>query len=140
MDIIGGITAATEGLKLVNELRKIDHEVDKADLKLKLVELADKLVDAKSALHDAVERERELNRRIEELKVVLNRKANLMDEDGLLFELDADREKIGSPYCNHCFVKEEKLYRLVGSPWNGGVRFDCSNCKFVQFPENRRSR
>ena len=46
MDIIGGIAAATEGLKLVNELRRIDKEIDKAELKLRLVDVVDKLIDA----------------------------------------------------------------------------------------------
>ena len=39
MDIIGGIAAATEGLKLVNELRKIDA----ANLKLRRAEVIDQL-------------------------------------------------------------------------------------------------
>lgn len=140
MDLIGGISAATEGLKLVNELRKIDKEVDKADLKLRLIELADKLMDAKQALQEAQEREFSLKRRIVELEERNDLKDRLKDFDGLLYEVDEGGREVGEPYCNHCFVKETKLYRLVGKSWDGGTRYDCTNCTFMHLPNSRRRR
>jgi hypothetical protein len=127
MDIIGGISAATEGLKLVNELRKIDKEVDKAELKLRLVELADKLLDAKQALQEAQERQFELISEIKELKAQALQRARLRDFDGLLFEMGEDGAHIGEPYCNQCYIKEEKLFRLIMGPFAGGSH-RCSNC------------
>lgn len=130
MDVIGGIAAATEGLKLINELRKIDKEVDKADLKLRLVDLADKLLDAKQALQTAQETEFELRAEIAKLGEKLELKARLKDQNGQLFELDNEGNGIGALYCNLCYVKEEKLYRLRHFEAKQGsyAHYHCDNC------------
>ncbi len=131
MDILGGIAAATEGLKLVNELRKIDKEVDKAELKLRLVDLADKLLDAKQALQEAHENQNSLKTEIARLEAVLKLRANLEDENGLLYELNDAKERIGAPFCNLCFVREDKQFRMRHSPAKAGVfeHYRCDNCK-----------
>ncbi|MEI2808293.1 hypothetical protein [Albidovulum sp.] len=129
MDIIGGIGAATEGLKLINELRKIDKELDKADLKLRLVDLADKLMDAKQALLDAQENQHSLQREIAALEAKLRQTARMRDERGLLYEVDDHGARIGEPYCNQCYVKEDKLYRMLSTERASGSGYVCSNCK-----------
>lgn len=133
MDIIGGIAAATEGLKLVNELRKIDKEVDKADLKLRLVDVADKLLDSKQALQEAQSLEFELRKEVEQLEEALTLKARLKDENGLLFVVDAGNTMIGEPYCNLCYVKERILLRLRHFDASEGSypHYQCDNCKTV---------
>jgi hypothetical protein len=128
MDIIGGIGAATEGLKLINELRKIDKELDKADLKLRLVELADKLLDAKKALQSAQETEFALRSEIQQLTAKLATKPRLEDVNGLLYELDEEGQRVGKPYCNQCFVKEDRMYRLVETERAAGYGYVCNNC------------
>ena len=135
MDIFGGITAVTEGLKLVNELRKIDKEVDKADLKIRLVELVDMLWGAKQALEDAQERETSLRNEIAELKEKATRRAALRDSDGRLYEIGAAGENIGEPFCNLCFVKEDKLFRMQnhGATVSKKAHYCCDNCKTVSF-------
>lgn len=133
MDIIAGIGAATEGLKLLNELRKIDKEVDKAELKLRLVDITDKLLDSKQALQDAQERETLLKQKVESLEKRLEDRGTMRDRNGLLFQIDGEGKETGEPFCNHCYVKEERLFRLrhfeaqVGSM----AHYRCDNCKVV---------
>jgi hypothetical protein len=138
MDVIGGIAAATEGLKLVNELRKIDREVDKAELKLRLVEVADKLLDSKQALQEAQERAFELQKRISALEEQLAQKSRLKDERGLLYEVDEHGDHIDEPYCNQCYVKVEKPFRLVSDNFAGGFGYKCHNCEKVYFITRNR--
>jgi hypothetical protein len=140
MDILSGITAATEALKLTKELRSIDREIDKAELKLRLVEVIDRLMEAKEALQDARQDQRDLAELIDLLKKKIAQRASLKDEQGLLFEVDSSGKQLGEPYCNQCYVKDDKLFRLVSSPWNNGTRFHCTNCKFVHLPEYGRRR
>lgn len=131
MDIIGGISAATEGLKLVNELRKIDKELDKADLKLRLVDLAEKLMDAKQALLAAQVHQHSLLREIAALEEKLDQKGRLRDERGMLFEIDEKGDKVGEPYCNFCHVKEDLLLRLrhIDATTGTMAHYLCDNCK-----------
>ncbi len=130
MDIIGGISAATEGLKILNELRKIDKDLDKAELKLRLTEIVDKLLDSKQALQEAQEREFALRNELRHLEARLEDTGRLEDQDGLLFRLDDADTRVGEPYCNQCHVKEGKLYRLLYGPYFGGSH-KCSNCDGV---------
>lgn len=131
MDIIAGIGAATEGLKLVNELRKIDKDLDKAELKLRLVDLADKLLDAKQALQDAHENDLKRKREIAALTAKLKQRAEMKDANGLLYEVDGSGTNVGEPYCNLCFAREDKLIRMRFFPatTSYGNRYRCDNCK-----------
>ena len=131
MDIISGISAATEALKLTKELREIGREIDKAEFKLRLVDLTDQLLSAKEALNDARERERQLLNEINELKTKIEFRSKLEDENGRLFELDDSGKRVGQPYCNLCYVREEKLYRLrhiTRSDYDTDLYF-CDNCR-----------
>ena len=131
MDILGGIAAATEGLNLVNELRKIDKEVDKAELKLRLVDVADKLLDSKQALQEAQEREFELRREVSQLTEKMKQRGTFEDENGLLYELNDDGGRTGEPFCNLCFVREDKQFRMRRIPANviSGEHYLCDQCQ-----------
>ena len=110
MDILGGIAAATEGLKLVNELRKIDKEWDKAELKLKLVDIADSLYNSKQTLQDAQEQEVELNRQVKTLEAKLAFRARSEDENGLLYELNDDGGRTGDD--RHAAQQQQRRRRV----------------------------
>ena len=133
MDIIAGIAAATEALKLTKELRSIDIEVDKADLKLRIVGLVDSILDTKEALQDAKEREFTLKEEIQSLKNKLNNRGSFEDEKGCLYLLADDGDRVGEPYCNHCYVEEDKLYRLRHFPAKNGMleHHRCDHCNKV---------
>jgi len=53
MTIIEGITAATQAIGLLKELRDIDRSVDEAAYRLKMADISSALADAKNALSDA---------------------------------------------------------------------------------------
>jgi hypothetical protein len=69
MDILSGLSAATQAIGLVKELRSIDRTLDDAEFKLKIVDLASALSDAKLALVDAQERVRTLEDELARLKL-----------------------------------------------------------------------
>ena len=134
MDIITGIAAAKGAIEIANELRSIDKEIDKADLKLRIVALIDSILDTKEALQDAKEREFTLKEEIRSLKETLEDRRRFEDEGGFLYEIADDGSRIGEPYCNQCYVKEDRKFRLVsyekfiglGSKQQGRK---CNNCK-----------
>ena len=131
MDIITGLSAVTETLKITKELRSIDDKLAVADLKLKLADIVDGLLEAKEALQEAKERERELLDQIKALQAAIDAASQLEDDNGFLFRLDERGERIGEPYCNLCYVREGKLYRLRYRPSrsNFPARHTCDNCE-----------
>ena len=96
MDIVAGIAAATEALKLTRELRSIDRELDKAELKLRLIELTDRLLEAKEALQDAKEERRSFEERIKKLETDLQFQGQLADRGGRLYKLNEDGKPAGA--------------------------------------------
>lgn len=131
MDIMAGLTAISETLKITKEIRNIDAQIDKADLKLRLADLVDGLLEAKEALQDAREQERRLQDEIFSLTKKLQDRGRFEDERGCLYQLDDEGKRIGVPYCHYCSVKEEKLFRLKyerGSEYSSAGHW-CDNCK-----------
>ena len=131
MDIVAGIVAVTEALRLTKELRNIDLELDKVELKLHLVDLYHRLLESKEALQDAKEERLALKQQISDLEGRLRQRANLFDERGRLYELDEEGNRSRDPYCNLCYVKEGKLYRMHRRNGHEYVRahYWCDNCK-----------
>jgi hypothetical protein len=128
IDILSGITAVSETLKITKELRSIDDKVAVADLKLRLSDVVDGLLEAKEALQDANERERDLKAEIEQLKAQRDLKERLEDDNGLLFKVDQERNRIGEPYCNHCYADSGKLFRLIRRNDSFGFAYRCTSC------------
>ena len=126
MDIMMGLSAISQTLAITKELRSIDRELDVAELKLRLSDLVGGLLEAKEALQDAKEERRNLLEQIAELKTKLSDRGRLEDENGLLFTLNDNGSRVGEPFCNQCYVKEDKLFRLVYGPYAGGSHL-CNN-------------
>ena len=133
MDIMTGLSAISQTLDITKELRQIDRELDKAELKLRLADLVDGLLEAKEALQDAKERERELRQEILELKEALADRGRFEDERGLLYRLDNEGRRDGEPYCNLCYVREDKLYRCIFDRYVAGAGYYCKNCREVHY-------
>jgi len=55
VDIISGLSAASQAIKIAKDLRSLDRSVDEADFKLKLAELTEALADTRIALSEAKE-------------------------------------------------------------------------------------
>lgn len=128
-----GLSAIKQTLDITKDLREIDDKISVADLKLRLSDIVERLLEAREALYDAKERERELLGEIARLEALLIKKPRLQDERGLLFEVGESGVRTGEPYCNHCYVKEDKLYRLVSDDFAGGFGYQCHNCQKVFF-------
>ncbi len=141
MDIMTGLSAISETLKITKELRNIDNKMDIAELKLRLSDLVDSLLNAKESLQDAKENERALKAKIAELMLLLEQRGKYEDDDGCLYELDDNGKRVDEPYCNLCYVREDKLYRLKYIPAYAGssggniymaadpAHYHCENCK-----------
>jgi len=130
IDIMTGLSAISETLKISKKLRAVDKKIDEAEWKLRLADVIDGLLEAKEALQNAKERERELLHKIEEMGDKLNKKGKFEDEDGLLYEVDKKGVRFGKPYCNLCFVRDDKLYRLRYTPAEAeySANYRCENC------------
>ena len=129
MDIMMGLSAIKQTLDITKDLRDIDDKINVADIKLRLSDIVERLLEAREALYDAKERERELLEKIVQLEAALNKKPRLQDERGLLYEIDESNARKGEPYCNQCYVKEDKLFRMLSTERATGFGYVCSNCK-----------
>jgi hypothetical protein len=141
LDLMTGLSAIQQTLAITKELRGIDDKVAVAEFKIRISEIVDKLLDAKTALVDAQEREIELRKQVQVLQQAALERGRFKDEGGLLFELDERGTKIGEPYCNLCFVREDKKYRLKFYPASPAIssggyysppdreHYYCPNCK-----------
>lgn len=135
MDLMTALSAIQQTLGITKELRDIDGKIDAAVWKLKLNEIIEKLIETKDALIDEKELQKELKAEIERLEAKLADRGRHKDENGQLFEIDTAGNKVGVPYCNHCYVKEEKLFRLRHHEARPGIEsyFRCDNCKITIF-------
>jgi hypothetical protein len=135
-DISAGIFAATELYKIVKEFGRVEREFGKVEIKEHLVDVLGKLVDLKQSLVDAQEREFALQKLIAELEAKLADRGRFRDLNGFLFQIDENGNGVGEPYCNHCYVKEDKLFRLIQLP----NAHKCNNCENIfKAPRNMPS-
>ncbi|MGC9419878.1 MAG: hypothetical protein ACP5EN_12990 [Rhodovulum sp.] len=138
MDLGSAITAISQTVNLAKGLRSVEHKLDLAELKLRLSEVIDGLLDAKQALQEAKQNEWELQNTISQLEQRLEEQGKYRDKDGLLFALDDEGKEVGDPFCNLCFVREGKRYRMRFNNFAGGNGYQCDNCGNV-FLTGRRS-
>jgi hypothetical protein len=122
MDIVGGLSALSQAVTLLRDLRDIDREVDEAAFKLKVAEIQNGLADAKIALADA--------------KVALSSESDKNLQ--LLRELDELRN---GDYCPKCRTGRMRLVNTEFHSHRGlghfGVEdwdYKCDNaqCAFTQ--------
>lgn len=130
MDVITGLTAISQTIAITKDLRNSDDKIVVAEFKLRIADMVDKLLDAKQSLVDAQEREATLRKEIADLKRDAEKRSKLRDVDGCLYEVDESGSNVGQPYCNLCFVREDKFYRLKFVP-----RYPGSNGTFYAAPD-----
>lgn len=68
MEVLTGLTAASQAIGIIKQLRDLDKALDEAIFKSKLLELQEAVFDAKSALLDAKQNILEKDERIAELE------------------------------------------------------------------------
>ncbi len=130
MDIMSGLAAFTHILDITKELRGVDRRISDAEFKLRIADLVERVLEAREALLDAKERERELHEKIQALSSEINQRQHLIDENGCLYETDDNGNRRGEPYCNLCYVKETKLFRLrhLDPTQSTFAAYQCDNC------------
>lgn len=131
MDILGALTVVRQTLDITKDLRNIDLKISDAEFKLKIADLVERVLELRGALMDAQEREHGLRKEIVALKEIASLRAALRDTNGLLYEINAAGEKVGEPYCNLCFIKEEKQIRMRhhAAGLRIAAQYKCDNCK-----------
>ncbi|TKA95935.1 hypothetical protein FAZ78_14250 [Cereibacter changlensis] len=133
MDLLSGLAAIQQTLAITKELRNIDSKIDTAEFKLRLADLVERLLEAREALTDAKESERDLRQRILELEKKIAERGQFEDENGLLFQLNDEGQRIGQPYCNLCYVRDGKLFRLRHreAKYGASSHYFCDNCPTI---------
>jgi len=115
-------------LKALGKLGELKHELKTVDLKDYILELRKSLLGVKEALLAAKSEQSELRSKIKALNAKLHLRAHLKDENGCLYEADDEGNRVGEPYCNLCYVREEKQFRLVHTVGEEGYEYHCDNC------------
>jgi hypothetical protein len=114
MDIMMGIAAATNAIKIAREIRDVSKDFANADVKAKVVDLVTDLSEAKLALVDAKERIQDLEGTIAELRGKLSFKADhTIRRSGLTYEVQEDGGVARLPLCPKCEGASNTFMRLV---------------------------
>ena len=138
MDLMLGLTAASQALEIVQRLRDISKGLDEAETKLQLAELYGKLADVKVALADAKVGLQEKDESIRDLTDRLAFKAELVELDGFKYRKGPDGKPVGKPFCPACEVKYGQFYQIAF----GAVVHDrtCPNCRYKYGTEAKQIR
>ncbi|HYI63822.1 MAG TPA: hypothetical protein VEW71_02940 [Allosphingosinicella sp.] len=119
MDILGGIAAATNALKIAGALKDIEKKYDAAELKSELAELLSALADTKSALVQARDEVRDRDEEIERLKSAFHDREELVVGPGdYKYRIDDSGKMVGYPFCPTC---ESTDGRVVQLKQDGGI-------------------
>ena len=103
MDIMAGIAAASQALKMAREIREVSKDYENADLKSKIVTLVDSLSDAKLALVDAKENLQSAKAEADDLRAKLAFKStNTIRRNGMLYEVLEPGKVAAMPFCPKC--------------------------------------
>jgi hypothetical protein len=128
VDFMTALATAGQAYKLAQDLRGIDKAVDAAGYKIKIADLTEALADLKHALIEARDDLAEKDAVIEQLKKLLQRKAELVEHRGFSYDKTNDGKPKGDAYCPVCMEKGKLLIRLM-PPSRGMTTSRCPNCK-----------
>jgi phage FluMu protein Com len=128
MDVLAGIAAATEAIKIAKSLHGLDKQYDEATFRLRIAELVNSLSDAKLALSEAKDMIAELDKEISLLKRNFEASGKLVVGDGdYRFFADADGNPLGYPVCPSCESLCGRLIQLKQE--TSFLRGKCPACK-----------
>ncbi|MGX5776982.1 hypothetical protein [Methylorubrum zatmanii] len=126
MDVMAGIAAASQALKMAREIREVSKDFENADLKSKIVTLVESLSDAKLALIDAKEELQNAKSEAEELRAKLAFKTDsTVRRNGLIYERYEDGKLSYLPFCPKCY-EEGKFIKIVQEM--NAHHAKCPNC------------
>jgi hypothetical protein len=126
VDIVAGLAAAGQALKIVKELNEVDRQLDQATLKLRIAELSGSLATAQIALADAQQALRGKDDEIATLRRNFQDARELVEYDGFWFRSGADGKPRGRPYCPKCYRRG--VLSLTVFTLKEGRPYDCPEC------------
>jgi hypothetical protein len=109
MDLISGISAASQALDLVKKLREIDADLKGAEAKLKLADLYGMLADVKIALADAQTELKAKDAEIAHLKEVNEGKLKTFMRNGYKFGIGDDGIPLPRAFCPACLANGQQI-------------------------------
>lgn len=122
--ILTSIKTATDIAKL---LRESDLSLERAELKLKLADIIGTLAEAKIELAEVQETLANKDKRINELEEAFQSKDNIVRHLDAFYNIDADGNPIGNPFCLKCWENDHKKRQLVYHEKDLRVRV-CASC------------
>jgi septal ring factor EnvC (AmiA/AmiB activator) len=122
------ISALSNSVKLVNDLRGIQKEFDQAEFKLKVAELNSSLADLKLTLADAKAEVADKDAEIERLQALLKKRSDTIEFAGFRYQKGDDGSPVGPPFCPVCEQKSGLLMLTVRTR-KPGLPNECPNCK-----------
>ena len=129
VDFALALSAASNAMNLVNQLRGIQKSFDEAEWKLKVAELNGLLAELKNALVDA---KLEISAKDEELKLLGDNFLALKETieiNGYRYDKKEDGAATGHAYCPVCIQKDGYMFHLTTMLATPGVPEQCPNCK-----------
>ncbi|PCI36707.1 MAG: hypothetical protein COB46_14480 [Rhodospirillaceae bacterium] len=127
MDIMTGLSAISEALKITNKLRELDKKFDKSEFKMQISDLYMALSDAKIALADAKLELSKKDVEIDKLKSVHDSKMRTSKYKGYNFGIDESGHSIGRPFCPVCEKTKDIQIQLTRTIITGTDQ--CPSCK-----------
>jgi hypothetical protein len=106
VDIGSGVSAITNGIKILKELSDAHRVIDSTTLKLRVAELSSDLASAQITLSEAQQELAAKDREIAALKANFAEKANLVERNGYMYRRRANGEPQGRPYCPDAMRRE----------------------------------
>ncbi|MBB2964751.1 hypothetical protein [Methylobacterium sp. R2-1] len=141
MDVMAGIAAASQALKMAREIREVSKDFENADLKSKIVALVETLSDAKLALIDAKEELQNAKSEAEELRTKLAFKTDrTVRRNGMYYEIYDDGQPSYLPFCPRC-TETGKFITIVQE--QNAHQAKCPNCstqfatRAIRFKDNQ---
>jgi hypothetical protein len=133
MDIISGISAATQAISIAKALRGIEKDYDAASYKSQITDLISSLADAKLALSDAKDQLADRDQEIARLKASFEDKASLKKGIGdYSYKTDENGNLYGYPVCPRCEAVDCRIVQTKEAGRSNAA--SCPVCSKVYHP------
>ncbi len=111
---------------ILKDLRNLAKEASNQEMIDLAVQIQDKIFDLKNDNQILKDENKKLQQIIDNLENAKEIEKHIIPMQEPIFQLDNDTQK--SFYCQHCWEKEKKLYKVTTFYWNYEPKFKCYNC------------
>lgn len=113
-------------IDIIKELRDMAREASNQPMIDLAVKIQDEIFDMKNILEELRDENRKLKKEIDTYKDARKIEKHIVPLREPLFQLDTDVQK--SFYCQHCWEKDKKLFKVNTYYYGGNPYFKCNNC------------